>query len=277
MNTKTPLAEKDSYVTVRTEKGERKRFVLGDGSEVYLNADSKISYPTSPGGKQAVYVEGEAFIKIAKNRDSMVVKSAGIETTVKGKAFNISAFPKDSTIKVSVDQGNAEIRGAAKAWPLMKLRIPAQQPVLAKNRDSAFHDLRPAAIALVKLKPSVVIGQDAYAVINKQEHHVDLLPAANDNKAFGWKDGIIYFDNASLAEITEKLERWYGVEITVCDAALGVNRYTAEFRNMNLQEVLKKISSSLNIGFQVKGKNIYFCNEPTNNPAVLNPSASPPD
>src|SRR5690606_6077087 len=113
-----------TLIVVETEMGERKWVRLGDGSEVYLNANTRLVYPSGPVLTQAVYVEGEAFFKMAQNNKPLRIQSGDIETMVTASTFNISAFPRDSTVILAVNKGNAEIRSTDSLMPLMKLRIP---------------------------------------------------------------------------------------------------------------------------------------------------------
>ncbi|MFC3196656.1 FecR family protein [Parapedobacter deserti] len=249
----------DEYITVHTEKGERKQITLSDGSEIYLNADSWVAYPREMEMQHAaIYIEGEAFFNMTESDKPRIIKAGGVETrAVAGSSkFNITAFPADSVVTVSVDDGRAEIR--TEYGPLLKLRRPEQ------SRDSVLPltKLRfPETTPLIKLRPAVKMEKREYAVVHKERGEVNSSAILDEKKAFGWKDGILYFEDAGAHEIAHTLERWYGVKISFCKEYLHLDTYSAEFNNAQLPSVLSDLSRSLQLNYTQEGNEIYLCSK----------------
>lgn len=248
------------YVIVQTEKGERKWVTLSDGSKVYLNADSRLVYPKEMELHQAaIYIEGEAFFNMTESDKPRIIKAGGVETLANaGSAkFNITAFPADSVVTVAVDDGKAEIR--SEYGPLLKLRIPEQS-----RQDSVLPltKLRPPkTMPMLKLRPAVQMERREFAVVHKERGDVDVSGALDERKVFGWKDGILYFEDANANEIARTLERWYGVKVNFCEDGQPTDTYSAEFNNAQLPSVLSQLSRSLQLHYTQKGNEVYLCSK----------------
>lgn len=250
-NREPATPEGDGYITVMTSKGERKWVTLSDGSEVFLNADSRLTYPRSMDLQQAaIYMEGEAFFNMTESDIPRIIKAGGVEAWAGERSkFNISAFPSDSTVTVAVDEGKAEIRNGY--GPLLKLRVP-DRPSEKTEMDSV--------IPLIKLRPAVVMNQRELAIVHKNRGEMEISDTLDDRKAFGWKDGILYFDGADPNEVVRKLERWYGVTVDVCEGGMPrATTYSAQFDNEDIDHVLAQMSQILPIRYEIVGSTVLLC------------------
>lgn len=94
-----------------TNRGEHKYIVLEDGTQVWLNANSTLSYPEKfDSKKREVYLSGEAFFDV-KHAEKIPfhIHSAGIVTKVLGTSFNIKAYPNQQNVSVAVQRGKVEV------------------------------------------------------------------------------------------------------------------------------------------------------------------------
>ena len=103
-----------AYNTMETPKGGQYKLALSDGTIVWLNAASSITYPTSfPGKSRVVSITGEAYFEVAKNASKpFTVKTYKDEITVKGTSFNVNSYPDEPGIKTSLLEGLVEINQA---------------------------------------------------------------------------------------------------------------------------------------------------------------------
>ena len=182
-----------TYNTLYTPVGQRAQLVLQDGTEVWLNAKSKLVYPSRFEGKSRnVTVEGEAFFKVAKDSVKPFIVSAGeVEMKVLGTQFNVYSYPETGYVETSL------LEGAVKVF------------FTGKEREG------------VVLKPNqqVTVSGEAMKVepIARKEH-------------FLWREGIYAFENEPLIHILKKLELYYDVRIIVEDSSLFKDTYTGKFR-----------------------------------------------
>lgn len=161
----------------KTATGERRRIVLEDGSVVWLNAQSKLSYPVSFGKNiREVSLEGEGYFEVFRDTERpFIVRSGAIITKVLGTSFNIKAYREDPTASIAVLTGKVQVNSKEST-----IQITPDQQVLytRKNGNIIKQD-----------------GIDAKAKIT-------------------WKDGKIQFRNVLLADVVKTLQRNYTVDIT---------------------------------------------------------------
>lgn len=167
---------KPSTHTITTPRGQTFRLELEDGTVIWLNADSKLTYPNHfQAHERRVTLEGEAYFKVAKDvRRPFIVHTAEVTTKVLGTEFNIRAY-KERPTHVTLLQG--------------KVRV-------SDNRANQTIDLAP--------------GQDASAdsvTANMAVSDVDVMAQT------AWKDQLFCFRNEELTDIMREIGRWYNVEI----------------------------------------------------------------
>jgi len=162
------------------------KLALSDGTEVWLNATSKLRFPFAfNGDKREVYLEGEGYFNVAKkDGQPFIVHTAHTDITVLGTTFNVNAYNKDVTT-TSLVTGK----------------------VLTKSGNEE-----------VTLKPG---QQVAYNTSNK--YSVDNFDA---EEVLAWMRGLYVFHNTSLEHIATVIERWYGVKVVFDDPSLAGKKFT---------------------------------------------------
>lgn len=191
--------------TLYVPAGQRVRLTLQDGTEVWLNSQTKLSYPTFFSGEERrVTVEGEAFFDVAKNPEKpFIVSSRGVEMKVLGTKFNVYSYPGKESIQTSLLEGG------------LKVYFP--------NAESNG----------ITLKPNEQV------TINGTQMKVSTLPHAD---YFLWRDGIFSFINEPLINILKKLELYYDVKIIVEDPTIYSWEYTGKFRQQDgIDQILHMI------------------------------------
>lgn len=217
----TPITE---MITKETPDGVKLNFKLPDGSLVYLNSGSKITYhPDFDSGVRKVQLEGEAFFEVAENPDQpFVVDCNNLITTVLGTSFNITS-QKDNMVVVSVTSGKVKV----------------------DHRDNNER--------LIYLSPGEEVLWDNY----KKQGHIQHF---DPYKTVAWKEGIIIFDECGLTEIIDKLNKWYGVDVEVRGANINqINwQYSGEFDNESLENVLSGIAFVKDFKYKISGKKVQL-------------------
>ena len=171
--------------TMQTPRGGQYQLVLPDGTKVWLNAASSISYPAAfVGNDRKVKVAGEVYMEVAKNKAMpFLVDVAGKSVIqVLGTSFNINSYTEEENIKTTLVEGQVHI-------------IPA--------------NTLPGAGKGVLLQP----GQQA--VIPHADPTATKVQSANIEQTLAWKNGIFDFENADFATVMKQLERWYDIDVKV--------------------------------------------------------------
>lgn len=218
---KTTAAE---YTAVEAAPGMKKTINLPDGSVIRLNAGSKVSFRKDfIADKREIVLQGEAFFEVAK--DSLrpfIVHTGNVSTHALGTSFNIN-FMSNEDLTVALATGIVKV-----------------------DRQEQGHKRQ-----LAKLVPG---QQLSFNKISKQY----TVAAFNRNETLGWKDGVLYFKEADLAQIINKLENWYGVDIEVDTHGMQEDTwsYTGEYDNETLDKVLEGVSFVKGFSYERNGKNI---------------------
>lgn len=185
--------------------GQRAQLTLQDGTEVWLNAQSTLTYPSQFSGRtRKVTVLGEAYFNVAKNRKKpFVVTTQHIEMKVLGTQFNVYSYPETGYIQTDLVEG--------------ALKVYAKQ----------------SPQTCVTLKPNEQV------TIKDGKMSIDHI---TDSDYFLWKDGIYTFNNERLLDIIEKLQLYFDVKIVVKDPGIFNVRYTGKFRQRDgIDEILRII------------------------------------
>ena len=222
-NGNTTVADNQvSYNTLKTPKGGEYQVVLPDGTKVWLNAASSISYPVIfTGNERRVKLIGEAYFEVAKNKQKpFYVSINDIQIRVLGTHFNISAYGEDEGVTTTLLEGAVQV---------------------TKNKSLSL------------LKP----GQQA--VINYTSDNI-VVSEANIENAMAWKNGYFIFDDDNIVGIMKKISRWYDVDIdykgTFADQKFGGTFY----RNKSISELLKHLEKVGGTHFTITGRRISVMN-----------------
>ena len=213
--------------TVVVPEGKDMKLILADGTQVWLNANSRLIYPTAFKGKnREVELQGEGYFKVTHDAyHPFIVKAGDMQTSVLGTEFNVNAF----------DQSNPHVtlvEGSVKVSSVLPHKTETQ--VAGKI---------------------IVPGEDA--VLNEQGKiivsHVD-----TDDVAC-WKDGIQLFNDASLREIVLQLGSWYNVNVVCHDESLLNThlRYMYNRRN-GIEEAIKMLNDISNNKIKLKNNTILI-------------------
>ena len=213
------LIQGESVLSYKVNPGVKGTIVLPDGSEVILNSASTLRTPARfENGKRVVELEGEGYFKVESNPDwPMYVRtSRGVTVKVTGTEFNLSTYSDDAALKLTLVRGKVSLL-----------------------------DEKSETEVVVREKEEVVVG--ARAQLEKPTRKT-----ADMKLNTSWKDGYLVFDNTPIREVIKKMERWYGVDITVADARVMNNTFTASFRSESLQQVLTLLDITCSIKSKIK-------------------------
>lgn len=202
------------YNTMTTPRARQYNLELSDGTKVWLNASSSLTFPTSfASNERKVILTGEAYFEVAKDKKRPFRVSVNeMQVNVLGTHFNINAYDDEATINTTLLEGSV-------------LLIEKSQKVL----------LKPGQQAQKQKKGTIVVN-------NK----------VNIDKVMGWKNGVFYFENADLQTVLREISRWYDVDV-VFEKVIPVRTFEGEIqRNLKLSQVLKILEKN-KVHFKIDG------------------------
>jgi ferric-dicitrate binding protein FerR (iron transport regulator) len=222
-----------SYNTLSTPKGGQYTIELPDGSKVWLNAASSITYPTAFDAKERkVQVTGEAYFEVAKLTTGKEGKRVPFIVDIKNKTngsnmgqvqvlgthFNINAYDDEEAVKTTLLEGKVKF--------------------VNRQRDSLL--LQPGQQAIAP-------GQSALTI--DQSPDVEQIMA--------WKNGVFHFENADIKTVMRQVARWYDVEV-IYKRSLDSNDHLffEVTRNTNLSDVLRVLNLAGGARYSIQDKKI---------------------
>jgi ferric-dicitrate binding protein FerR (iron transport regulator) len=206
-----------SINTINTPNGGQYQVILPDGSKVYLNAASSLSYPTwFPKNERKVTLRGEGYFEIAKDASRpFLVESSNQMVRVTGTHFNVSCY-SDKQVLTTLAEGKIEI--SQPAFPQKRTTLkPGDQSIVS-----------PTGIEVKQIDP---------------------------DDATAWKDGVFVFNETPLKDVCAQLGRWYDVEVDY--SMLPDQNLNARIsKSLTLKEALMLIEVGTNRKFKIEGRKI---------------------
>ncbi|MDE5422720.1 DUF4974 domain-containing protein [Ancylomarina sp. DW003] len=213
--TQADAADQILYNTVKVPIGGEYQLTLADGTKVWLNSDSQIKYPVQFNQeKRKVWIDGEVYFDVAHDKNkAFVVDVKDVEIEVLGTEFNIEAYHDQKSVTTTLVEGSVKLR-----------------------KDSE----------------SVILEPNQQAIISEGEKQFAVNHVIARNYAL-WKDGIFFFEEASIENIMEKLERWYGLKVFYMNPSVKEKRFSIEVKRYeSIDKVLDILSRTNKVHFDVK-------------------------
>lgn len=231
---------------VSTKTGSKSKLQLPDGSQVWLNSDSKITYGKEFGAAdRQVTLTGEAYFDVVKNPEKpFIIHARNIDIRVVGTAFNVKSYPKDKTTETSLIRGIIEVR--IKNRPKEKIILKPNEKLIVAAEDIPTPTNSQPALIQTKKAPQVVIDNISY------------MPADSTVIETSWTENKLCFRDESFLEVAEKMERWYGVTIQITDPRLEKIRLTGTFQDETLQKALKALTITTPFTYKIEKGNVII-------------------
>lgn len=226
--------------TVSTKAGSKSKIQLPDGTEVWLNAESRIEYNESFNVKlREVKLVGEAFFDVVKNKEKpFIIHTAQMDVRVTGTAFNVRSYPDEPTTETALLRGSVEI--SLHNNPEKKYYLKPNDKLVINNNLTAVADVTPG---------TAVPDTDKQVKMKK----VNINKDENDVTETMWVKNKLAFDNETLEKILAETERWYNVQIELKNENAKAFRFTSVFENKPLTDVLESLCLAAHLHYQVKG------------------------
>lgn len=204
--------------------GGEYNLILSDGTWVYLNAESMITFPRKfIGGKREVELEGEAYFRVTASKDHpFIVKTKDMDVLVTGTEFNVKAYPDELNVQTTLLRGKVTVFSGFDKRE--KVEIEPNQQVEWDRND-------------VKL----------------QVREVD------PNLFVAWKNGYFIFRQNRLEDIMKTLARWYDMEVIYLDESIKNMAFAGKLdRSENIAPILSVLRATGKLKVEVNGRRIVL-------------------
>ncbi|GHU89295.1 anti-sigma factor [Bacteroidia bacterium] len=217
------LKSRFTDIVVEAPLGSRTKTYLPDGTLVWLNAGSRISYSQGFGvDNRNVDLSGEGYFEVNKNEKlPFSVKTDEIHVNVLGTKFNFRNYPNDEEATVSLLEGKV----------LVKNHIKEGENIKMEPNQEVFLDKKNGSMRIIKV---------------------------NARNTTEWTNGYLFFDEELLPDIVKELERSYDVKIIITHPDMEKLRFYGNFtrKEQSIEEVLDMLGSTGKIKYSVNGKEI---------------------
>ena len=214
------------YNSLRVPNGKTFRLRLSDNSEVYLNAGSKIKYPIQfiKDKPREVFLEGEGYFKVSKNKRSpFIVNANGLNTEVFGTEFNISSYPNDDFTEVVLVEGSVGVFEGGN-------RFTPEDGVTLMPNEMAY----------------------------KSEENVLEVNQVDVGQHIAWINGNLFFNNENFGSIIKKIERHFDLKITNNYKLLEQKKFTGKFDSENIEQILLTFQRTNDFSYTIQEDKIVI-------------------
>lgn len=222
--------------------GNKTRVQLPDGTTVWLNAGSKLTYGRDFGGaSREVDLAGEGFFDVAKDPERpFIIRTSRMNIRVLGTRFNLRAYPNDQTSEAALIQGAIEVSLSSR---------PQERFLLKPNEKIVVHDRDTISSA-----PAAPRAREPIIAIRNLHYE----PADSTLAETSWMDNKLVFTDETFAELALKMERWYNVPIRFRDPETAQLRFTGSFEKETVEQALRAMAITAPFRFQVTGNEIII-------------------
>lgn len=242
-----PLRHAEKAISeVSTKNGFKTNLILPDGTKVWLNAGSNLTYDSAYGKNiREVALSGEAFFDVVKNKEKpFIIHTSKINIKVLGTEFNVRSYPTDKTTEASLIRGSIEV--TFKDKPNKKIILKPNEKIVVENERSVGAVVETAHqdnSAKVKEVPEPAVKNLTY------EYKTGAIIETS------WVENKLIFQDESFEDIARQLERWYGVSIRFENQQLKENHLTGSFKNETIKQALDALKFTASFHYEIDNNN----------------------
>lgn len=221
---------KTTNYTLKVPFGKKISLILSDGTKVFLNSGSSISYPSrfTFSKERKVILQGEAYFEVAKNKNKpFIVKTDLLNVRVLGTKFNVSAYKNDIENSVTLVEG----------------KVAVSKSVGFENEKLKSVLLKPNQIASIQRESNV---------------EIKVTKVANTSKHISWKNKELEFKNDKFITIIKKLERNFNVNIISENNNLNNMEFTGNFNKEDVFDILDAFRVHTSFSYNVQNNSIFI-------------------
>ncbi len=226
VNEKIDIAEAITIINKQTLPGQKSTIPLPDGSIVWLNSGSTISYQSDFNDSiRIIELHGHAYFEVFVDRTKpFIVKCGDLEVKALGTSFDVNGY-NGASIQVSLISGSVQLSTPANIENNSFILLPGEYSILDANNQFTEKG------------------------------------KFNSSEVLAWKEGRLIFKNATLDEIIPKLEMWYGVKIDNQTTHLVNKHFNSTFEKENLDNILHNMGLSMGFTHDIHENTVSLKNK----------------
>jgi ferric-dicitrate binding protein FerR (iron transport regulator) len=231
--------------TISASPGSKNHFMLPDGSRVWLNAGTTLTYPATfyDDSVRRVTLSGEAFFEITHDENHpFVIHTERMDIRDIGTAFNVKAYPGEQIAEATLIEGSIEV----------KLKKSDHYTVLNTPNEKVTVYSKESKTSVTADAKQLAETADLSLVLSKaRQNPTDTLLAET-----AWLDDVLMFSNETFEDLAVKMERWYDVKIRFNSDELRKRRFTGAFSNETVTQALQEIQLMKPFNYEIENGTI---------------------
>lgn len=238
-------------------RGSKTQLILSDGTKVWLNSESKITYLNNFNQvDRQIFLEGEGYFEVSKNPvKPFVVHTSDVKITAIGTSFNVKSYPGEETIETTLIEGIVEVESESPEKDSKVLTLePNQKATYFKDKDSVPEPV------VVQENVRTLSTTPSKSVVSQ----IVLKEKIDPTLMISWKDNVLYFDNEGFQDLAVKLERRFGVNLNFLDENIKQVHFSGKFKDIIIEQVLAALQYASPFYYSIDDKDIYISEKPIN-------------
>jgi transmembrane sensor len=230
--------------TISTKRGSKSKIQLPDGTQVWLNADSKITYNEKfQGVLREVQLTGEAFFDVVRDESRpFVIHTSAVDVKVLGTAFNVRSYEDEKNTETSLIRGSVEI--TLRNNPDKKIVLKPNEKLTVRNGDTELLSKKPEGVKAGYRQPLLTLGKINYE--KKDSSVIETL----------WVKNKLAFDGEAFEDVALKIERWFDVKVDITDEKLKKEPFSGVFDDESLQVVMEALQITGKFKYNITKKEV---------------------
>lgn len=236
-------------------RGAKSKVILPDGTQVWLNSDSKLIYPSVFSDTlREVSLEGEGYFIVTKDASKpFVVHTDEINIHVIGTVFNVKSYLEDATVETTLLQGSVAVEKRNTPNSSRIILQPREKLVIQKKEEPSSA----TAVTSGPTKNTGIGNNPAPAQLLSVTQLPQNVPDSTRMET-SWVYGRLVFEGDHFVALAHKMERWYNKKITIRDSRVASYRFTGMFENETLEESLRALQLTAAFRFRIDGNEVFI-------------------
>lgn len=250
-NSQTPIAREVNEISTRP--GSKSKVELPDGSIVWLNAGSKLTYNKDFGKeKREVTLVGEGFFDVTKNKEKpFIISTASINIKVLGTVFNVKAYNEDKQTEASLLHGSIEV--TIKNRPNDKIILSPSEKLVVENSITTvgINDTKKNKENITR---TTIPDISRLVSINKLSYNPEDSTVAEAQ----WINNKLIFRDETFSDLAIQMERWYNVNIEIRNEKVAQERLNGTLETETITQALDALKETTSFRYEKTGNKVVI-------------------
>ena len=243
----------DKVNEINVTAGAKTKLELPDGSHVWVNSDSKLSYSENfTGSVREVFLEGEAYFDVVKDSaHPFIVHTSGIDIKVLGTAFNVKAYREEPIIEATLIHGTIQVTKPNQPNASKVILNPHEKLIFDKLAEEESTVNAPSSKDNTFPRDKIIKPAITIRLIEKNITDSAIIETS-------WIYNRLSFEEEKFEDLAVKMQRWFNVKITINNDKIKSYKLTGSFENETIEEALKELQYLVPFKYQINGRKVII-------------------